>query len=385
MKPFSSAMKTRLLVLGSFALNLSLPFITQAAGCCEGQGAFGLEGEWQPAKGGSGPKVVEITNASFETSRELFADLNRDFAERWLRRTGYTLTVHESHASTETEARAILLGADPDVVSFDNSAAIDELAEKGKLLPADWQKRLPDNSAPFTTAVVFLVEKGNPKHIRDWSDLVADGVSLVTPNPETSGRGRWNYLSAWTYARHALGGPDEARDFLVRLYRNAAVLNSNARGSVESFITKKTGDVLILWESDARALVAQPTPRKIEIVTPSSSILVEPPVTYLDRNVEKHVTPRVAASFLKYLCNADAQEIIARHAYRPRLPAIAAKHQASFPPIKFYTVADEFGTWAAAQKQHFEADGIYEGIAARARLDAAVPAPATAADPTHAN
>ena len=368
----------------SLALDLLLPIFTRAAGCCEGQGAFGLEGEWQPAKGSSGPRVVEFTNASFETSRELFADLNRDFAGRWLHRTGYTLTVHESHASSETETRAILFGADPDVVSFDNSAAIDELAVKGKLLPAGWQKRLPDNSAPFTTAVVFLVEKGNPKHIRDWSDLVADGVSLVTPNPETSGRGQWNYLSAWTYARHALGGPDQARDFLLKLYRNAAVLNSNARGSVESFITKKTGDVLILWESDARALVAQPTPRKLEIVTPSTSILVEPPVACLDRNVEKHRNARVSVSFLKYLYSAEAQEIIARHAYRPRLPSIATKYQASFPPIKFFTVADEFGTWAAARKQHFEAGGIYEGIAARTRL-AAVSTPAAAADPGHAN
>jgi sulfate transport system substrate-binding protein len=376
-------MKSYQLIVASLALNLSLPVFTQAAGCCEGQGAFGLEGEWQPAKGSTGPKVVEITNASFETSRDLFAELNQDFAERWLRRTGYTLTVHESHASTETEARAILLGADPDVVSFDNSAAIDELAVKGKLLPTDWQKRLPDNSAPFTTAVVFLVEKGNPKHIRDWSDLVADGVTLVTPNPETSGRGQWNHLSAWTYALHALGGPDQARDFLAKLYRNAVVLNSNARGSVESFITKKTGDVLILWESDARTLVAQPTTRKLEIVTPSSSILVEPPVAYLDRNTEKHRNSRVSASFLKYLYNADAQEIIARHAYRPRLTAAVAKSKTSFPTIKFFTVADEFGTWAAARKQHFEAGGIYESIAARTKPDAAVPAPASAAGPNN--
>ncbi len=378
-------MKSHPFVTAALALNLLLPISARAAGCCEGEGAFGLEGDWQPAKGGVGPKVVEITNASFETSRDLFADLNQDFAERWLHKTGYTLTVHESHASTETEVRAILLGADPDIVSFDNPSAIDELAVKGKLLPADWQGRLPNNSAPFTTAVVFLVEKGNPKHIHDWSDLVADGVSVVTPNPETSGRGQWNYLSAWTYARHALGSPDQARDFVAKLYRNAVVLNSNARGSVETFVTKKTGDVLILWESDARALLAQPTPRKLEIVTPSSSILVEPPVAYLDQNTKKHVTPRVTVSFLKYLYSADAQAIIARHAYRPRLTAAAAKSKTVFPEIKLFTVADEFGTWSAARKQHFEAGGIYESIAARTKPDAAIPANTTSAGPNHTN
>jgi sulfate transport system substrate-binding protein len=359
-------MKTSILILAAIALNLSLSLLSHAAGCCMGMGAAGLDGDWQAAKGGSGPKVVEITNASFETSRDLFVELNADFAERWARKTGYTLTVNESHASSEAQAHAILLGADPDLVSLDNPAAIDELSTKGKLLPADWQTRLPNNSSPFTTAVVFVVEKGNPKHIRDWSDLVADGIAVVTPNPLTSGRGQWNYFSAWSYAFHALGGPDKAREFLSKLYQNAPVLNSSARGSIETFTKKNIGDVLLVWESDARLLAAQSTARKLEIVTPSSSILVEPPVAYLDHNIEKHVTSRVTISFAKYLYLADAQGIIARHGYRPRLQEAATKFQASFPPIKFYTVTDEFGSWAAAKKQHFEAGGVYESIASKA-------------------
>ena len=360
-------MKTANLILTALALNLSLPSFSQAAGCCQGMGAAGLDGDWQAIKGGSGPKVVEITNASFETSRDLFAELNADFAGRWARKTGYVLTVNESHASTEAQAHAILLGAEPDIVTFDNASAIDELSAKGKLLPLDWQERLPDHSAPFTTAVVFVVDKGNPKHIHDWSDLVADGVSVVTPNPETSGRGQWNYFSAWTYALHTLGSPDKARDFLSKLFQNTPVLNSSARGSIETFTTKKIGDVLLVWESDARLLVAQSTARQLEIVTPSSSILVEPPVAYLDHNIEKHVTSRVTISFLKYLYLTEAQEIIARHGFRPRLSETAAKFQTAFPQIKLFTVTEEFGSWAAAKKQHFEAGGIYESIVSKTK------------------
>jgi len=377
-------MKTSILFLATLVLSLSVSSLSHAAGCCQGMGAAGLDGDWQTAKGSSGPKVVEITNASFETSRDLFVDLNADFAERWARKTGYTLTVNESHASSEAQAHAILLGADPDFVSLDNPAAIDELSAKGKLLPADWQTRLPNNSSPFTTAVVFVVEKGNPKHIHDWSDLVSNGISVVTPNPLTSGRGQWNYFSAWSYAIHNLGGPDKAREFLSRLYQNAPVLNSSARGSIETFTKKSVGDVLLVWESDARLLVAQSTARKLEIVTPSSSILVEPPVAYLDHNIEKHVTSRVTISFAKYLYLRDAQEIIARHGFRPRLAEAAVKSQPSFPQIKFFSVAEEFGSWAAAKKQHFEAGGIYEAIAGKTSTVAQL-APTTAqANTNHA-
>lgn len=336
--------------------------LSAGAGCCQGFGSPGLEGEWKATTTEGGPKTVEILNASFETTRDLFAELNKDFALRWLHKTGYKLTVQESHGSSEAQTRAILHGADPDIVSLDNPAAIDELSAKGKLIPSDWQSRLPNNSAPYTTTVVFLVEKGNPKKIKDWSDLAREGVSVITPNPKTSGRGQWNYFAAWAQAFRSSGSADAAREYISKLYHNVPVLNSTGRGAVETFFKKRSGDVLLVWESDAKYLASITADRSVEIVTPNTSILVEPPITYVDANIEKHGTARVTVSFVQYLFKEAAQEIFAKHNFRPRDSDIAKHFSKQFPEITLLTVSEIFGTWEKAAEQHFGVGGIYEGL-----------------------
>lgn len=363
---------SRSLFAHAFLLSALLAAQARAAGCCEGFGSMDLDGDWHSFASSQGAKTVEITNASFETSRDLFAELNRDFSLRWLHRTGYTLTIHESHGSSEAQSRAILQGAEPDFVSFDNPSAIANLAGEGKLLPVDWQTRLPANSAPYTTTVVFVVDRGNPKHIRDWSDLAAPGTSVVTPNPKTSGRGQWNYLAAWAQARQATGSDTPAREFVARLYQNVSVLNSSGRGAVETFFKKHTGDVLLLWESDAKKLAAV-TDRPIEIVTPPSSLLVELPVAYLDANTQKHGTARVTVSFAKYLFNEAAQEIIARNFFRPRNPTVAEKYKRNFPSLTLLTVSDTFGSWDKAVQQHFVDGGIYDNLTAPPKISSSTP------------
>jgi sulfate transport system substrate-binding protein len=348
-----------------------------AAGCCEGFGSPGLEGEWQASASQNGPKTVEIFNASIETSRDLFAELNKDFSLRWLHKTGYVLTIQESHGSSEAQSRAILHGSDPDLVSLDNPAAIDELSAKGKLLPEFWQARLPDNSAPYTTTIVFLVDKGNPKKIRDWNDLTREGVSVITPNPKTSSRGQWNYFAAWAQAVRATGSTDKAREFIGNLYHNVPVLNSSGRGAVETYLTKRSGDVLLVWESDAKKLIGLTSDRQVEIVTPSSSILVEPPVAYLDTNIEKHGTARVTISFAQYLFKEPAQEIFAKHFFRPRDKAVAEKYSKQFPALTLLTVADIFGSWEKATEQHFSDGGIFDTLGVQEKVAELSPSPTT--------
>jgi len=326
-----------------------------AAGCCSGDGDFGLDGQWErPDSKDKGPKVVTFVHASFESSRPLFSELNQEFAKRWAKLTGYKLTVTGSHGGTEAQARSIQHGAEPDVVSLDNPGALDELARNTSLLPDSWQSRLPNNSAPYTTTIVFVVEKGNPKNIRDWSGLVADDVKVITPDPRTSGRGRWNYLAAWGHARRTLGGDEAARDFVKKLFDRVPVLNSSARGSADTFTRRGEGDVLLVWESEAHALVKEAGKnRRLEVVTPPSSLLVEPPVAWLDANVGKHQNARVSISFAKFLYTPAAQEIIARHHYRPRLPEVAAKAKVKLPAIELFTLDEQFGGWSVAAREHF--------------------------------
>jgi sulfate transport system substrate-binding protein len=270
-----------------------------------------------------------------------------------VKKTGFKLSVNGSNGATEAQVRSINLGAEPDVLTLDNPGAVDELARKGGLLPADWQSRLPNNSSPYTTTVVFVVEKGNPKNIRDWSDLVRDDVSVITPDPRTSGRGQWNFLAAWGSVLRSGGSDQQARDFVDKLYGRVPVLNSSARGAAETFTARKVGDVLVVWESDAYKLVQQSGDRKLVVVTPPSTILVEPPVTWVDRNVDKHENARVAVSFLKFLYTEEAQAIIARHHFRPRLPQIADKHGKALAETNVFTVAEQFGGWSEAAKRHF--------------------------------
>lgn len=344
----------RILLASLLAAPLFLPASLHAAGCCQGQGDFGLDGAWKATDAkDKGPKTVTFVHASFESSRPLFADLNQEFAKQWAKQTGYKLTVTGSHGGTEAQARSIHHGAEPDVVSLDNPGALDELARTTQLLPSSWRSRLPQNSAPYTTTVVFVVEKGNPKGIRDWGDLVADGVKVITPDPRKSGRGQWNYLAAWGYARNHLGSEQAAQDFVTKLYERVPVLNSSATGSAETFTKRGEGDVLILWESDAYALVKEGGSRRFEVVTPSASILVEPPVAWLDANVGKHENARVSISFAKFLYTPEAQAIIARHYFRPRLPEAAAKSKIRLPEARVFTVDELFGGWEGAVKRHF--------------------------------
>ncbi len=348
------------LLAGSLAALTSVSLHAGSA-CCSGAGDYGLEGDWAAPAGAKGPKTVTFSHASYESSRPLFAELNADFAQRWSKKTGFKLTVTETHGGTEAQERAIQKGAEPDIITLDNPGAIDSLARSTLLLPSFWQSRLPDNSSPYTTTVVFVVPKGNPKHIRDWNDLVAEGVKVITPDPRTSGRGQWNYLAAWGYAQRAQGNDAAARAFVTRLYEHVPVLNSSARGAADTFARRGEGDVLLVWESEAHELVKDSS-RRLEIVTPPTSILVEPAVAWLDVNVGKHENARVSISFAKYLYTPEAQEIIARYHYRPRLPEAAAKAGVKLPDTKLFSVDEQFGGWNGAVQQHFGKGQLAEQI-----------------------
>jgi len=361
-----------LLLLGPTSLHAS-------AGCCLGAGDFGLDGQWErPDSKEKGPKVVTFIHASFESSRPLYSELNREFARQWSKLTGYKLTVTGSHGGSEAQARSIQHGAEPDIISLESPGIVDELAQKSALLPADWQSRLPHNSAPYTTTIVFVVDKGNPKNIRDWNDLVADGVKVITPDPRTSGRGQWNYLAAWGHARRTLGSDSAARDFVKRIYDATPVLNSSARGAADTFTRRGEGDVLLLWESEAYELVKQRGNRPLEIVTPPSSLLVEPPVAWLDENLGKHGNARVSISFAKFLYTSEAQEIIARFHYRPRLPEAAAKAKVKLPSIQLFTVDELFGGWSVAAQQHFSKGQLADQILGLADFSSAPSQPLAA-------
>ena len=311
---------------------------------------------------------AELLNASYDPTRELYQDFNKAFAKQWKQKTSQDLVVKQSHGGSGKQARAVIDGLDADVVTLALAYDIDEMYNKAKLVPQNWQKRLPGNSSPYTSTIVFLVRKGNPKQIRDWNDLVKPGVKVITPNPKTSGGARWNYLAAWAYALKQPGGSDaKAKDFVAKLFRNVPVLDSGARGATTTFVQRGQGDVLVTWENEAFLAVNELGKNKFEIVVPSLSILAEPPVTVVDKVVDRKGTRKLAEEYLKYLYSAEGQEIAARHYYRPYDKKVAAKYAKQFPKLKLVTVNDTFGGWAKAQKSHFSDGGFFDQIYAGSR------------------
>ena len=309
---------------------------------------------------------VSILNVSYDPTRELYQDIDAVFAKQWKAKTGETVTIKQSHGGSGKQARAVIDGLEADVVTLALAYDIDALHDHGNLIPADWQKRLPNNASPYTSTVVFLVRKGNPKNIRDWNDLVWPGIAVVTPNPKTSGGARWNYLAAWGYALKQPGGSDaRARDFVKRLYANVKVLDSGARGALTTFTERGIGDVLISWENEAYLAVKEFGPDKFEIVTPSLSILAEPPVAVVDKVVDKRGTRKVATAYLEFLYTKEGQDIAGRHYYRPRDAEVSARYAKQFAPVKLFTIDDVFGGWGNAQKTHFAEGGVFDQIQAQ--------------------
>jgi sulfate/thiosulfate-binding protein len=308
---------------------------------------------------------VTLLNVSYDPTRELYVDFNKSFAEYWKKKTGDTVKINQSHGGSGRQARSVIDGLSADVVTLALAADIDAIATNGKLLPVNWEARLPEHSSPYTSTIVFLVRKGNPKKIKDWNDLVRPGVSVITPNPKTSGGARWNYLAAWAYAKKQPGGSDDtAREFVKALYKNVPVLDTGARGSTTTFVQRGIGDVAISWENEAWLAIKELGPDKVEIVIPSISILAEPPVAVVDKVVLRRGTRTVAEEYLKYLYTPEGQEIAARNYYRPRNAEIAAKHQELFPKLDLVTIKD-FGGWTKAQKEHFGDGGVFDQIYAQ--------------------
>jgi sulfate/thiosulfate-binding protein len=303
-----------------------------------------------------------ILNVSYDPTRELYEDYDVQFALHWKITTGKDVIINVSNGGSGKQARAVIDGLEADVVTLGLAYDIDEIAEKAQLLPADWQSRLPDNSTPYTSTIVFLVRKGNPKGIKDWSDVVKPGIQVITPNPKTSGGARWAYLAAWGYALRAPGGSQAtAKDFVTKLYKNVPVLDSGARGSTTTFVERGVGDVLLSWENEAYLALDQFGKDKFEIVYPSTSILAEPPVALVDKVADRHGTREVAQEYLKYLYTDEGQRIAAKHYFRPR-SASAAKYGPAFPNIKLFTVQDVFGGWQKAQATHFADGGTFDQI-----------------------
>ncbi len=305
---------------------------------------------------------LTLLNVSYDPTRELYQDFDAAFARHWKALTGDQVTVRQSHGGSGKQARAVIDGLPADVVTLALAYDIDAISERG-LLAHDWQRRFAHHSAPYTSTIVFLVRKGNPKHIRDWGDLVKPGVAVITPNPKTSGGARWNHLAAWGYARRQPGATDaSARDFMARLYRNVPVLDSGARGATTTFVERGIGDVLLAWESEALLAQRQLGRDQFEIVAPSSSILAEPPVAVVDKVADKRGTRKLAEAYLAYLYGEEGQQIVAKHYYRPVNPHVAAKYAAQFPPIKLFTIDEVAGGWAKAQKAHFADGGLFDQV-----------------------
>lgn len=315
--------------------------------------------------GGAGSAVAQqsLLNVSYDPTREFYAEFNKAFAAYWKSKTGQEVTIRTSHGGSGAQARAVIDGLEADVVTLALAYDIDAIAKKTGLLAADWQKRLPENSAPYTSTIVFLVRAGNPKKIRDWPDLVAPGVKVITPNPKTSGGARWAYLAAWGYALKANNGDAaKARAYVTQLYRNVPVLDSGARGSTMTFAQHRQGDVLLAWENEAHLVIAEAGAGKFEIVQPSVSILAEPPVAVVDKVVDKHGTRELAEAYLSYLYTPEGQELAAKHFYRPRSADVLARHAALFPKLPLFAVDEVFGGWHKAQQEHFADGGIFDQI-----------------------
>ena len=310
-----------------------------------------------------GAKDLTLLNVSYDPTRELYQDFNATFTKYWEAKTGTKLTIQASHSGSGKQARAVIDGLSADVVTLALAYDIDAIAQKGKLLPKDWQKRLPNNSAPYTSTIVFLVRKGNPKGIKDWEDLIRPGVSVITPNPKTSGGARWNYLAAWGYVLKKTNGDEKkARDFVAALYKNVPVLDTGARGATTTFVQRGIGDVLIAWENEAELSIKESGKNDLELVIPSVSILAEPPVAVVDKVAKRRGTEAVAHAYLEYLYSPEGQEIVARHYYRPRLESVAQKHAADFPKLSLFTIDELFGGWQKVQEAHFNEGGVFDQI-----------------------
>src|ERR1700683_237691 len=309
-----------------------------------------------------GTGAAPLRNVSYDPTRELYVDFNAAFARYWKSKSGQQVRIEQSHGGSATQARSVIEGLAADVVTLALAADINTIAAQGKLLPVNWQSLLPDNSSPYTSTIVFLVRRGNPKGIHDWSDLVRPGVSVITPNPKTSGGARWNYLAAWAYARAQPGGDDaSAREFVRQLYRNVPVLDTGARGATTTFVHAQLGDVLVAWENEALLAVRELSAEQLQIVVPSVSILAEPPVAVVDKVALRHGTREVARAYLEYLYSKQGQDIIAQHFYRPRDQEVAARYAERFPQLKLATIAD-FGGWDEAQRTHFSDGGVFDQI-----------------------
>lgn len=308
-------------------------------------------------------QAVSLLNVSYDPTRELYQDINKAFAAQWQARTGQTVSIRQSHGGSGRQARSVIDGLDADVVTLALAYDIDEIADKGKLLPAEWQKRLPHNSSPYTSTIVLLVRKGNPRGIKDWNDLARPGIGVITPNPKTSGGARWNYLAAWGYALRQPGGNEAAaRALVTAIYRNVPVLDTGARGSLTTFTERGIGDVFISWENEALLAIKELGPDKFDLVYPSLSVLAEPPVALVDRNVDRKGTRAAAQAYLEFLYTPAAQEIIAQNYYRAIDKTVAARHARNFPPLKLFTIDEVFGGWGKAQSTHFADGGLFDQI-----------------------
>ncbi len=304
---------------------------------------------------------ITLLNVSYDPTREFYVALNKAFGDKYKAETGKSVEIKQSHGGSGKQARSVIDGLDADVVTLALAYDVDEIARKG-LLAADWQKKLPENASPYTSTIVFLVRKGNPKAIKDWDDLTKSGVKVITPNPKTSGGARWNYLAAWGYALKKYGNDEKAKDFVQNIYRNVPVLDTGARGSTVTFVERNVGDVLIAWENEAFLSINEFGKDKFEIVVPSVSILAEPPIAVVDKVIDKKGTRAVAEAYLKFIYSPAGQEIAAKNYYRPRDPDVARKYENTFPKVQLFTIDDVFGGWTKAQTTHFKDGGIFDAI-----------------------
>jgi sulfate transport system substrate-binding protein len=327
--------------------NMIRRFVLVAAGLLWASSAFAAD--------------VNLLNVSYDPTRELYVEFNKAFSSAYQKETGKSVEVKQSHGGSGSQARSVIDGLQADVVTLALAYDIDAIAGKG-LIAADWQKRLPQNSSPYTSTIVFLVRKGNPKGIKDWDDLIKPGVAVITPNPKTSGGARWNYLAAWGYAQKKFGSPDKAKQFIANLYQNVPVLDTGARGATVTFVERGVGDVLLAWENEAYLAQHEFGKDKFEIVAPPQSILAEPPVAIVDKVADKKGTRSVADAYLQYWYTKEGQEIAARNFYRPRDPEIAKKYENSFAKVELFTIDDVFGGWTKAQKDHFAEGGVFDQI-----------------------
>ncbi|MDB6038361.1 MAG: sulfate transporter, periplasmic sulfate-binding protein [Verrucomicrobiales bacterium] len=313
-----------------------------------------------PAVFGKDPMLI---NVSYDPTRELYQEFNAAFANYWKAKSGQGVTIKQSHGGSGKQARSVIDGLEADVVTLALAYDIDAIAQRSKLLPANWQTRLPNNSSPYTSTILFLVRKGNPKGIKDWEDLVKPGVAIVSPNPKTSGGARWNYLAAYGYKLKQSGGDEkQAQDYIRKFYKNVPVLDTGARGATTTFLQKGIGDVLVAWENEVLLAVNELGKGEYEVVVPSISILAEPPVALVDKVARRHGTTEVAEAYLKYLYSEEGQEIAAKNYFRPRLESVLQKHSKTFSPVKLFTIDELFGGWTKAQETHFDEGGVFDQI-----------------------